>query len=95
MPEANHFLAAVEQHIHVGKTKTDAAIPQYTAGGGRRTVEEVAYDIGWGSMLTDAKGDCLIDAFSIHAHRVRNPITWKSIRNELGDKMDHIAHMVD
>jgi len=40
-------------------------------------------------------GDCLIDAFSIHAHRSRNPVTWKKLRNEIGDKIEHIAAMVE
>ena len=39
-------------------------------------------------------GDCLIDAFSMHADRVRDPITWKRIRNELGDMMGHIVDLV-
>ena len=95
VPEANHFLAAFEQFPHVGKTKTDRNVRRYKPGGGRRTAEEVAYDIGWLLLITDEIGDCLIDAFSIHAGRTRNPITWKKPRNELGDKMEHIADMVE
>ena len=93
-PEANHFVAAYEQHKGSAKSKTDESVRSYRKGGGRRSAEEVAYDLGWQLELTDAMGDCLIDAFSFHAHRVRNPITWKRIRNELGDKMEHIVDMV-
>ena len=46
-------------------------------------------------MPTDATGDCLIDAFAIFAGRARNPITWKSIRDELGDFMLYVANQAD
>ena len=64
-------------------------------GGGRRTVEAVAYDIGWQLLLIDVMWDGLIDAFAIHAGKARHPVTWKKIRNEIGDKMNHIADMVE
>lgn len=83
VPEAHHFVAAKEVHGTKAKSTSDEAVPKYTLGGGRRTAEEVAYDVGWQIWKTDAMGDCLIDAFSIHAHRLRDAITWKRICNEL------------
>jgi len=95
VPEANHFLAAHEQSKCSGKTATDTSVRKYKPCGGRRTAEEVAYDIGRILTNSDWFGDCLIDAFCIHANKSRNAVNWKKLRNEIGDKIEHIAAMVE
>ena len=57
VPEANHFVAACEQHKGTGKSRTDASVRRYEPGGRRRIAEAVAYDIGWQLLLIDAMGD--------------------------------------
>ena len=97
-PEANHFLAANEQAYRIGlNANSDSShVRRYNFPGKlRRTAEQVAYDIGWRLVATALNGDCLIDAFAYHAGVKRDPITWKRIRNELADRMEHIATVVD